>query len=317
MVDGADEPRYPVRVVMSRSGLSADVLRAWERRYGAVRPRRSAGGQRLYSEDDVARLTLLRRATLAGHSIAEIARLDASALEALLEEPTRPREAEPRAEAVDAVVAAAVAAAERLDGAAVEATLKRAAFSFGSVVLVDHVISRFLRRVGDQWHAGTLTPAHEHLASAAVRRVLTWAIDAYAPSPRAPRLVVATPDGELHEFGAMLAAVAAVDEGWRVVYLGASLPTAPIVEAAVTVNARAVVLSAVYANGGDPVAAVMAVARALPRRTSLLVGGAAVADRSDVLRTAGVRVLPDIAALRRTLRSLRTATPAGEHGSDA
>ena len=82
-----DESRYPIRVVIARTGLTADVLRAWERRYGAVRPQRSAGGQRLYSEEDVTRLTLLRRATLAGHSIAEVARLRTEALEALVDEP--------------------------------------------------------------------------------------------------------------------------------------------------------------------------------------------------------------------------------------
>ena len=83
----SDVPRYPVRVVIARTGLTADVLRAWERRYGAVRPQRSGGRQRLYSEEDVTRLTLLRRATLAGHSIAEVARLRTEALEALVDEP--------------------------------------------------------------------------------------------------------------------------------------------------------------------------------------------------------------------------------------
>src|SRR5918998_1168765 len=204
MVDRASgAPRYPMRVVISRTGLTADVLRAWERRYGAVRPQRSAGGQRLYSEDDVARLTLLRRATLAGHSVAEIARLDESALEALLEEPAR-AQVGPSADAVDAVVATALAATTRLDAPAVEAALKRGALAFGGPALVDQVLSRFLQRVGELWHAGTLGPAHEHLASAAVRRVLGWATDAYTATPRAPRLVVATPVGELHEFGAML-----------------------------------------------------------------------------------------------------------------
>src|SRR5687767_8040152 len=75
--------RYPLRAVIRRTGLSADVIRAWERRYGAVAPSRSDGGQRLYSEDDVVRLVLLRNATAQGHSIGEIAALDISALEAL------------------------------------------------------------------------------------------------------------------------------------------------------------------------------------------------------------------------------------------
>ena len=315
MADGANgEPRYPMRVVVGRTGLTADVLRAWERRYRAVRPKRSAGRQRLYSEEDVTRLTLLRRATVAGHSIAEVARLDIPALEALVDEPLRGATGVP-AEAIDAVVAAAIAATERLDATGVEAALKRGALLLGGAALVDQVISRFLGRVGERWHAGSLRPAHEHLASAAVRRVIEWAAAAYTPGPRAPRLVVATPLGELHEFGAMLAAAAAVEEGWRVVYLGASLPAADVAAAAGQLGARAVALSAVYADSGATLDEVRATARALPRGTALLVGGAAAEERADALRDAGARVLSDIPSLRRALRALRAATQVDPRGT--
>lgn len=312
MVDrSSGEPRYPVRVVISRTGLTADLLRAWERRYGAVKPQRSAGKQRLYSEDDVARLTLLRRATIAGHSVAEIARLDRLALEALVDEPT-PARLRPPDEAIETVVSAATNAAERLDAAGVESALKRGALSFGAGALIDHVVSRFLHRVGERWHEGKLSPAHEHLASSAVRRVLAWTTEAYNPSPRAPRLVVATPSGERHEFGAMLTAAAAVEEGWRVVYLGPSLPAAHIVDAAKQVNARAIALSAVYANGAE-MDDVYTTARTLPRGMTLIVGGAAADSHRDSLGEAGAVVVPDMTAFRRTLRSLRASTRIEEH----
>ena len=304
------EPRFPMRIVMSRSGLSADLLRAWERRYGAVRPQRSAGGQRLYSEDDVARLTLLRRATLAGHSIAEIARLDMSALEALVEGP-KPRHAEPAAELVAAITKAALQATERLDGPGVEAALKRGALTAGTASLVERIVPDFLWRVGDLWHAGTISPAHEHVASTAVRHVLGWAIEAYAPGARAPRIVVATPSGEMHEFGAMLAAAVAAEEGWRVVYLGASLPANAIVDAARQVGARAVALSVVYEERAVA-EEVPAIARDLPRGTMLLLGGAPSQRPADALAESGVRMLTDMPALRRALWSLRAASVVDE-----
>src|SRR5687768_1114730 len=72
MERASEEPRYPVRMVIKRTGLTADLLRAWERRYGVVKPQRSEGGQRLYSEDDIVRLGMLKRATVAGHSIGEV-----------------------------------------------------------------------------------------------------------------------------------------------------------------------------------------------------------------------------------------------------
>lgn len=299
------EPRYPVRAVIKRTGLSADLLRAWERRYGAVSPERSAGGQRLYTEDDVAKLALLRRATVAGHSIAEVANLGISALEALVDEPVHVS-ASPPTEAVEGAVAAALTATERLDVAGVEAALKRAALAFGGSALVDHVISRFLERVGERWHSGTLSPAHEHLASSAVRRVLAWTTDAHATSARAPRIVVATASGEHHEFGAMLAAAAAVEEGWRVIYLGANLPGSDVADAARQVGARAVAISAVYANGGAQLEEIRKTARALPEGTTLFVGGQAASAHDDSLGPA-TRVLPDIPSLRRALRALRVS----------
>jgi DNA-binding transcriptional MerR regulator len=216
MARRANEARLPVRAVIKRTGLSADVLRAWERRYGAVKPARTAGGQRLYSESDVERLTLLRRAATAGHSIAEVATLDLSALEALIDEPTGDRSAPP-AQAVARAIADALEAAERLDRAATEQIVRRFALGFGTAAMVDHVVGPFLREVGERWHAGTLSPAHEHLASRAIASVLGWALDSFNAVPRAPRLIVTTPAGEQHELGALLAAAAAAEEGWRVV----------------------------------------------------------------------------------------------------
>ena len=306
-----EESRYPVRVVTARTGLTADVLRAWERRYGAVRPDRSGGRQRLYSEEDVHRLTLLRRATLAGHSIAEVARLRTEALEALVDEPhVDSSRAAPDMES--AVVRTALAAAERLDGPALEGTLKRAALALGTG-FVDRISPRFLTAVGERWHEGAISPAHEHLATSVVRRVLDWLLDAHVPPARAPRLVVATPAGEHHELGAMLGAAAAVAEGWAVVYLGANLPASDIVAAAQQVRARAVALSAVYSHRGGTLTEVKRTARTLPRGTTLFAGGRAIDASTDALRQAGVRVLPDIPALRRALRRLRT----GDANDDA
>jgi methanogenic corrinoid protein MtbC1 len=312
MADPANgEPRYPVRVVISRTGLTADLLRAWERRYGAVRPKRSAGKQRLYSEDDVERLILLRRATLAGHSVGEIARLERSALEALVQEPSVARTGAPD-ELIDSVVAAALDAAENLDAAGVEAALRRGALAFGAGALIDQVISRFLRVVGERWHLGTLSPAHEHLASGAVRRVLAWTTDAYTPPPRAPKLIVATPTGESHEFGAMLTAAAAVEEGWQTVYLGPNLPAADLVNAAKQVKARAIALSVVYTSSVD-MEVVYTTGRTLPRGVTLIVGGAAAESHREKLRDAGAVVVSDMTALRKTLRTLRASTRIDAH----
>ena len=304
------QARYPLRAVIRRTGLSADVIRAWERRYGAVAPSRSDGGQRLYSEEDVVRLVLLRNATAQGHSIGEIATLDTSALEAL--STRRGPDMSVGTDGSDAVIAAAVAATEELDQAALESTLKRAVMSLGATRFIDTIVSDLLHQVGDRWHAGTLSPSHEHLASHTVRRVLGWVADAYEPATGAPTILVATPAGELHELGAMAAAAAAAEEGWRVVYLGPNLPAGDVVAATAQVAAELVALSVVYANGEVTAGEIRETARALPGGTRLIIGGAAsrrvAADRLG----SNVGILDDVGALRLLLRARREAGGATE-----
>jgi len=301
----AEPARYPLRAVMRRTGLSADVLRAWERRYRAIEPDRTQGGQRLYSNEDVERLVLLQRATAAGHSISEIARLDRVALEALLDRAGRPRA--PRViPAADAFLRAAVTAAADLDSAAMEAVLKRAALSVGTEAFVDELLPRFLRTVGDRWHRGSITPAHEHLATQTVRRVLGWVTEPFDAAEDAPRIVVATPASEYHELGAMLVAAAAAGEGWRVLYLGANLPAADIVAAATQVGASAVALSLVYADGEQAIRELRETANALPVEVPIFVGGMAAARLERSLGDPRVQFLGDLDALRAALRHRRS-----------
>ena len=310
------DARYPLRAVIRRTGLTADVIRAWERRYGAVSPARSEGGQRLYSESDVMRLALLRKATSDGHSIGAIARLDSSALEALAArgraDSVRPDDDGSRS---TLLIAEAIAAIESMDQGALEGILKRAVLSLGATRFIDSIAATLLTQVGDRWHAGTLAPFHEHLASDTVRRVLAWVSDAYESERRAPCVVVATPAGELHELGAMIVAAAASEESWRVVYLGASLPAADIAAAARAVGADVVALSLVYGNGEGTTREIRETARALPDGVALVVGGAA-ATRLDT-ETLGreVHVLDDILSLRRLLRARREMRRAVSDGS--
>jgi DNA-binding transcriptional MerR regulator/methylmalonyl-CoA mutase cobalamin-binding subunit len=286
--------------VIRRTGLSADVLRAWERRYGAVRPARSSGGQRLYSADDLERLVLLQRATFGGHSIGEIARLDREALEALLDNTGRGPPGHETV-ALERLVREAMAATDALDSSALERLLRAGALSIGSEVFIDSALPRFLRAVGDRWHRGSLTPAHEHLASQVVRRVTVWLSAAYEPRPDAPTMIVSTPAGELHEFGALLAAATAANAGWKPVYLGPSLPAVDLVAAATQLRASMVAVSAVYVDGDAALRELREIRSGLPEAAKLIIGGAAAGRLERSLDGTEIRVLHDLAALRSLL----------------
>jgi DNA-binding transcriptional MerR regulator/methylmalonyl-CoA mutase cobalamin-binding subunit len=313
-------PRYPVRLVAVRTGLTPHVLRAWEGRYRAVSPVRTEGGQRLYSDLDIERLRLLRRLTDRGHAIRRIASLPIVELARLDEETggaeegaassvgvgSRADEAEQtRARSVGESIGAVLRATRQLDAVELQAVLEQAAVTLGVPVFIDEVVAPALMRIGHGWAEGSVSVAQEHMATAVFRRVLGWLFRVYEVKGTAPRLVVATPPSQVHEFGALMVATSAAAEGWAVTYLGPDLPVADLVSAVGQTGARAVAVSAVYvAEGVDLLAALREMRASLPKRVPLLVGGAATPEIEAEAKAAGALVIQSLSELRAMLRKL-------------
>ncbi|HET9425176.1 MAG TPA: MerR family transcriptional regulator [Gemmatimonadaceae bacterium] len=305
--DGTDS-RYSIGVVTRRTGLSPDVLRVWERRYAVVAPTRSAGGQRLYSASDIEKLRLLRRLVEGGHRIASVARLDLDTLAALAREVAEhpaPASAAEGARAADDLIDDLMLAVEGLDDVALETALRRASMTLGTEAWIESVVAPFLTAVGDRWHAGTISPAHEHLATATVRTVLGWVMRSFSATADAPLILVATPVGELHELGAMMAAVTAAEAGWRVRYLGPDIPAADLATAATQIAAQAIALSVVHPdNAARTVREIHALRLVVPATVPILVGGSAGIAASAALARAGATIIADPRALRAELAGL-------------
>jgi len=305
----SEQERHPIQVVVRRTGLSADVLRAWEKRYGVVAPRRAAGGRRMYSDEDVERLRLLKQVTSVGRAVSQVAGLSDDQLAALAREDQAEEGRVPRpgpdlgATPTAPYLEAARQAVRELDSAGLETVLSIAMAALPADRAMTELVVPLMWWIGDEWSGGGLTIAHEHMASAVTRQVLGVVL-AY-PQVRidAPVLVAATPAGERHEFGAMMVAATGVTEGWRVLYLGADLPADAIAVAARRERARAVALSVVSSMGAErAVSEVSALRAALPDEVSVFVGGGA-AGMIAPLEKRGVVVLPDLDALRNALRS--------------
>ena len=310
-----DLPRHPIAVVSQRTGLSQDVLRAWERRYGAVRPTRDVGGQRLYSDADVERLRLLQLATSAGRAIATLVALPPPELARLVEEDARahPARARTPADVDTATVERALESARALDARALEATLRHAMAVQGIHGVLERVVAPLLVRVGDEWHAGRLGIAAEHLASAVVEALVVEAMRAMSSRHPAPRVLVATLAGSRHSLGAALAGASAAAEGWEVVYLGADVPIEDISESAQRTGAAAVALSIVYAEDSRRVAETLRQLRSLlPPQVSLIVGGRAALAASRELGRAGIETGATLEDLRSLLSRARPSEPASE-----
>ena len=306
---GPDGSGHPIAVVAERTGLTQDVLRVWERRYDAVHPIRGPGGQRYYSDADLERLALLRAATRAGRSIGQVARLSTEAIAALVadDEAARARRALAPTAMPDAVdtVEAALILARSLDAQALDETLRRAVAVLGASPFIETVAAPLLRRVGDEWHAGRLSPAPEHLVSSILHDIVAGTMRSFAPRPGAPRILIATPAGDRHAIGAALVGAAAAVEGWNVVYLGPDLPARDIADAASAAGARVVALSLVYVD--DP-ARVLGELRALrstlPPAVWIIAGGAGTRALAAELSAMGVVVEASIPGLVTQLRRI-------------
>lgn len=304
---------HSMKVVTQRTGLSPHVIRVWERRYGAVTPGRTDTNRRLYSEDEVQRLILLRRATNAGHSIRNVANLSTPELGELVGEGTQEQPMDgkdvrpaPRQSSAASLVDQALTAVARLDAEGLEKALNRGAVELGQQALLQQVIVPLIEEIGNRWQRGALKVAHEHIATAVIRTFLGNFSRGYTVPSSAPGLIVTTPAGQLHELGAILVAAAANQQGWRVTYLGPSLPAEEIAGAVIQDNARAVALSVVYPEDDPHLDAELRRLRhLLPSEVFLLVGGrAAHCYRSSLLEIAALE-LPDIPSLYTLLERLR------------
>jgi DNA-binding transcriptional MerR regulator/methylmalonyl-CoA mutase cobalamin-binding subunit len=297
-------PRYPVRLVALRTGLSPHVLRAWERRYRVVSPTRTDGGQRLYSDLDVERLLRLRRLTEQGHSIGRIALLPLTELVRLEEEAPADTAETASADAAKAATAA-LEATRRFDDLELQAVLERSAITLGVPVFVDQVVTPLLKRIGEGWSQHSLSVAQEHMASVVIRRVLGWLMRVYEARNGAPRVVVVTPPYFAHELGALMAAASAAAQGWSVTYLGPDLPVADLVSAVGQSGARAVAISAVHQpQGGDLLGVLRDIRARLPADVTLLVGGARALEVRAEAEAAGARVVESLAEFRGLLPRL-------------
>ena len=299
------EPRHPIGVVADRTGLSPDVLRVWERRYGVVEPQRSAGGQRLYSDADVERLALLHRATRGGHGISHVVSLSRAKLEALVGEIEVAGGVAPiplQDEAAHPVVEQALAFTEALDPSGLESLLRRSVARHGIIPFLDAIAAPFLRAVGDSWHDGKLSVSQEHLASAVIQRVVSETAPLLTGSADSPTIVIATFEGERHANGALMAAATAASEGWKVIYLGADLPTAEIVETARRTRARAVGISVVVPDRKNRIEAELrALEDALDPAIRIVIGGSGAKGHGDANRSERTLFVETMAGLHAVL----------------
>jgi DNA-binding transcriptional MerR regulator/methylmalonyl-CoA mutase cobalamin-binding subunit len=279
MTSGSNRPHdaYPVRTVVRLTGLSADIIRAWERRYGVVAPIRGPRGARLYTAADVSHLRLLARVVDSGRAIGDVAGLSSAELEALASSQQPQSETngalQPALAGPAAVVEHVLAAIERFDMVQIERLLSDSLVAMSSGPFARSVVAPLLTEVGQRWSAGQLTVADEHLLTGVLRNLLSGLIRSRTTTAQ-PHVLLATPTGERHEFGLLLVSLLLLDGGLGLRYLGIDLPAAEIVAAARRSRAAVVGLSLVDAGNRDQAAEhLRTIESSLPQTTEIWLGG--------------------------------------------
>lgn len=249
-----------------RSGVSPELLRAWERRYGLLEPTRSKGGLRLYSPHDLERVRTMQRYLDSGMAAAEAATLALRAEPAHTESPR----VDPAAARGDL--------AEALDGfdeARAHAILDDLLAAATIDTVVSDILLPFLEELGSRWERGEVSVAQEHFASGVLRGRMLGLARGWGRGV-GPMALLACLPGEQHDFGAMAFGLALRARGWRIAYLGADTPLETVEHAATRLDPALIALSGVSEERVRPIAGRLG---GLGRRWRVAVGGkAALAD---------------------------------------
>jgi MerR family transcriptional regulator, light-induced transcriptional regulator len=245
-----------------RSGVSPELLRAWEHRYGLLRPMRSDGGFRLYTPDDERRIAVMRAHLERGLSAAEAARLT-------LDEEHAPA-APAGMPALERTAAELRAALDALDESAAQAALDRLLAGFSTETVLREVVLAYLRELGDRWERGDASVAQEHFASQILRGRLLGLARGWDRGT-GPRALLACMPGELHDLGLIAFGLGLRDRGWRITFLGPDVPLDTLADTVATLQPAAVVLSATTT---ERFASARGALRRLARSAPLWIAGA-------------------------------------------
>jgi DNA-binding transcriptional MerR regulator/methylmalonyl-CoA mutase cobalamin-binding subunit len=229
-----------IAALAQRTGVAPDTLRKWEQRYHILQPSRTPGGQRRYSERDVARVEWLRERLEEGYRISEAASLLGEAVE-----PARSTEDQVRA---------MLASLDRGEAEEIGVRLDQAFALNGVEETLERIVRPLLEQVGERWAHGDLTVAEEHLVSETVRSRLGHLLADVGGGVRGVAVLACAP-GERHELGLMMATIALRRDGWKVFYLGCDTPPEDALALARRVSARVVGWSVSAPEHGDALVA--------------------------------------------------------------
>ena len=286
---------HRIHRVAKLTGLSKDVIRVWERRYGLVKPSRSSNRYREYSDEEVALLRFVKAQMDQGATIGALAAEGHDPLIARMRvaTPVSVEEQKPHERLLDDLAGSL----DPLDKAGFERRLNGAVAVIPFEEAVHRILLPLQRRVGELWHEGRLSIAVEHYVTKIIQQKLFSVMNQLPVNEFGPRILIACPEGETHEIGAQAVAYIAAARGCHVYYLGPDLPSSDLVTCCETIKPDLVLLSLTDIKPEAVVLQQLKELESLATRWSVAAGGQGARAIEDRLREAKIELLDDLTAL--------------------
>lgn len=304
MNKNGEQGSFSIGTVCQRTGINPVTLRAWERRYGLLRPQRTAKGRRLYSEADIRRVERILALLDEGIAVSQVGRI--------LDQQNAGGAREPAAPNLiwKSYLDQILSAVRVFDEQALERAYQDALAVFPVDLTTRNLIIPALKQLGERWEEGTGTVAEEHFFNVFIRNKVGARIHHQARNATGARVVAACMPGEQHELGLLLFGLYAAERNYRVVLLGADTPLADLPTVVSRCNARWVALAANYAVEGSVLRTdLAALVRAL--QVPVFVGGRQAAAEERSITRAGAHCLGDdldqaLVRIEAAMRQLRS-----------
>ena len=245
-------PIYNLSAVLRETGLKADLVRAWERRYDLPKPQRSEGGHRLYSQYDIEILKWLKKKQAQGLSISNAVELwkflEQSGQDPVMKNAETNRQAYESDVTVDTVIADLrqrwIKACENFDSSTADDALNRAFATNSIEIVVTEILQKGMREIGQGWQSGKLSVQQEHFASSLAERRLQTMISLSPPPTRPETILLGCPPGELHSLPVTILDLFLRRKGFNVISLGANIPLDQMVGTTLDLRPGLIVLTA-------------------------------------------------------------------------
>ncbi|MCX5729553.1 MAG: MerR family transcriptional regulator [Nitrospirae bacterium] len=293
---------HRIHRVAKLTGLSKDVIRIWERRYGLVKPSRSSNRYREYSDEEVALLRFVKAQMEQGATIGSLAAEGHDSLVARMRvaTPVSAEDQKPHERLLDDLMGSL----DPLDKAGFERRLNGAVAVIPFEEAVQRILLPLQRRIGELWHEGLLDIGVEHYVTKIVQQKLFSVMNQLPVNEFGPRVLIACPEGETHEIGAQAVAYIAATKGCHVYYLGPNLPSSDLVIFCEKIKPDLVLLSLTEVKPEAAALQQLKELEQLATRWSVAVGGQGARAIGDRLRDSKIELLDDLTALHSRLMIL-------------